>query len=112
VRETTPLVRDLRPAVGDVNKSLPPLIAVGKDANYIVNETLYNPPGPEEGFGFWASWFMHNANSIMSIEDAHGVAWRGLVVVSCSSLSTIAAATPVFSALADAPICAKTGAQP
>lgn len=112
VREAAPLVRDLRPGVAGVDESLPPLIAVAKDANYIVNETLYNPPGPEEGFGFWASWFMHNANSILSIEDAHGVAWRGLVVVGCSSLSTIAAATPAFTALADAPICPKTGAQP
>ncbi len=112
VREATPLVRDLRPAVTNLDKSLPPLIATAQDANYIVNETLYNPPGPEEGFGFWASWFFHNADSILSIEDAHGVAWRGLLVASCSTLATATTATPALAALKDAGICAKTGATP
>jgi phospholipid/cholesterol/gamma-HCH transport system substrate-binding protein len=112
VRQATPLVRDLRPAVANVNRSLPSLVTVGKDANYIVNETLYNPPGPEEGYLFWTAWFMHNADSILSIEDAQGAAWRGLVVVGCSSLATVAASTPALAPLKDAPICPKAGAQP
>jgi phospholipid/cholesterol/gamma-HCH transport system substrate-binding protein len=111
VREATPLVRDLRPAVTNVNRSLPPLVATGKDANYIVNELLYNPPGTEEGFLFWASWFFHNSDSILSIEDAHGAAWRGLVMVGCSSLATVTAATPALAPLKDAAICPK-GANP
>jgi phospholipid/cholesterol/gamma-HCH transport system substrate-binding protein len=104
-------VRDLRPAVGDVNRSLPPLVATGKDANYIVNELLYNPPGSEEGFLFWTSWFFHNADSILSIEDAHGVAWRGLVVVGCSSLATATTASPLLAPLKDAGVCPKVGKQ-
>ena len=111
VREATPLVRDLRPAVTDVNRTLPPLIATGKDANYIVNELLYNPPGPEEGFGFWAAWFFHNGASILSIEDAHGVSWRGLVVVGCSSLATVVKASPSLEPLKAAGICPKVGKQ-
>jgi phospholipid/cholesterol/gamma-HCH transport system substrate-binding protein len=111
VREATPLVRDLRPAVADVNTSLPPLIATGKDANYIVNELAYNPPGPEEGFLFWTAWFMHNADSILSIEDAHGAAWRGLVVVGCSSLATVTAVTPALAPLKDLPVCPKSSGQ-
>jgi phospholipid/cholesterol/gamma-HCH transport system substrate-binding protein len=111
VRQATPLVRDLRPAVANVNRSLPSLIAAGKDANYIVNETLYNPPGPEEGFGFWASWFFHNADSILSVEDAHGAVWRGLVVVGCSSLAQVVAATPALAPLKDAALCPKTAGQ-
>ena len=111
VREAVPLVRDLRPAVASVNKSLPPLIATGKDANYIANELLYNPPGPEEGFLFWTSWFFHNSNSILSVEDAHGVAWRGLVVVGCSSMATLLKAAPVLAPLGDAGICPKVGKQ-
>jgi phospholipid/cholesterol/gamma-HCH transport system substrate-binding protein len=108
VREATPLVRDLRPSVANVNKSLPPLVATGKDANYIVNETSYNPPGPGEGFLFYTAWFMHNADSILSIEDADGAAWRGLVVASCSTLTTVTAATPALAPLRDAGICAKS----
>jgi phospholipid/cholesterol/gamma-HCH transport system substrate-binding protein len=111
VREATPLVRDLRPSVTAIDKSLPPLIETGKDANYIANELLYNPPGPEEGFGFWAAWFFHNSASIMSIEDAHGAAWRGLVVVGCSSLATVTAAAPSLAPLNDAGICPKVGKQ-
>ena len=111
VREAAPLVRDLRPSVASVNKSLPPLIDTGKDANYIANELLYNPPGPEEGYGFWAAWFFHNADSILSIEDAHGAAWRGLVVVGCSSLPAVAKATPALAPLANSGVCPKVGKQ-
>jgi phospholipid/cholesterol/gamma-HCH transport system substrate-binding protein len=111
VREATPLVRDLRPAVANVNRSLPPLIAGGRDGNYIANETLYNPPGPEEGFLFWASWFMHNADSILSVEDAQGAVWRGLIVTGCSSRPTAIGASPALAPLKDAGICPKTGAQ-
>ena len=109
VREATPLVRELRPAVDDVNRSLPPLVSVGHDANYIVNELLYNPPGEEEGFLFWTSWFFHNAASIFSVEDAHGAVWRGLVVFGCSSLGTVTTASPALAPLKDAPICPKAG---
>jgi hypothetical protein len=41
--------------------------------NYVVNELGYNPPGAEEGYLFWTAWFFHNADSILSIEDAQGV---------------------------------------
>jgi phospholipid/cholesterol/gamma-HCH transport system substrate-binding protein len=109
VREATPLVRDLRPAVTSVNKSLPALIGTGKDANYIVNELLYNPPGPEEGFGFWAAWFFHNSDSLLSIEDAHGVAWRGLLVLGCSTLGKVTTATPALAPLNNAGVCPKVG---
>jgi phospholipid/cholesterol/gamma-HCH transport system substrate-binding protein len=111
VREATPLVRDLQPAVASVNKALPPLIGTAKDANYIANELLYNPPGPEEGFGFWAAWFFHNSDSILSIEDAHGVSWRGLVVASCSTLTTVMGAAPSLAPLKDSGICARVGKQ-
>jgi phospholipid/cholesterol/gamma-HCH transport system substrate-binding protein len=111
VREAAPLVRDLRPSVAGINQSLPSLIDTGKDANYIANELLYNPPGPEEGFLFWTSWFFHNADSILSVEDAHGVAWRGLIVVGCSSMATLVKAAPVLAPLGDSGACPKVGKQ-
>jgi phospholipid/cholesterol/gamma-HCH transport system substrate-binding protein len=111
VRETTPLLRDLRPAVTDVNASTPPLIATANELNYVANELLYNPPGPEEGYLFWTSWFLHNANSILSVEDAHGATWRGLLVLSCSSLASLTSASPAFDSLEKLPVCGQ-GAKP
>jgi len=112
VREATPLVRDLRPSVANLDATTPELVRTGKVLNYIVNELAYNPPGSDEGYLFWTSWFFHNANSILSIEDAHGVAWRGLAMVGCSSIGQLTAQIPAIQGLAplaDAPVCGKTG---
>jgi phospholipid/cholesterol/gamma-HCH transport system substrate-binding protein len=108
VREATPLVRELRPSVRRLNPATRDLVAVGKDLNYVVNQLGYNPPGPEEGYLFWLAWFTHNANSILSIEDAHGALWRGLVVVGCSSAGQILGANPALAPLLNAPICPGT----
>src|SRR5207248_1136247 len=92
VRATTPLLADLRPSVTDLNKSLPPLVSVGRDLNYVANELLYNPPGPEEGYLFWTAWFIHDTDSMLSVQDAQGSVWRGLLVVGCSTLKGASAA--------------------
>ena len=105
VREATPLVRDLRPSVRRLNPATANLVRTGKDLNYVVNQLGYNPPGSEEGYLFWLSWFTHNANSILSIEDAHGAIWRGLVVVGCSSAGQVLSANPALAPLLSAPIC-------
>ena len=85
VREATPLLADLRPSVRDLEPATVDLVRTGKVLNYVVNELGYNPPGAEEGYLFWTSWFIHNANSILTTEDAHGATWRGLVMVGCST---------------------------
>jgi phospholipid/cholesterol/gamma-HCH transport system substrate-binding protein len=105
VREATPLVRDLRPSVHRLNPATRDLVRTGDVLNYVVNELGYNPPGPEEGYLFWLAWFNHNANSILSIEDAHGATWRGLVVVGCSSLGQVLGSNPALAPLLSAPIC-------
>ena len=105
VREATPLVADLRPSVEDLADSAPHLVRTGKDLNYIVNELAYNPPGDEEGYLFWTTWFLHNANSILKVEDAHGATWRGLVLVGCSTLAEVTAANPALAPLQAVPIC-------
>jgi len=84
-----PSLRQLRPAAAALRGTateLPPLV---QRVNYIVNELLYNPPGPEEGYLFWTSWFFHNAASMLSTQDAHGAAWRGLVLFSCATLQQL-----------------------
>ena len=95
VREATPLLRDLRPSVQQIDQvTSPDLVEVGKVLNRIVNVLGYNPPGKEEGFLFHALWYVHNAVSVLSVEDAHGVAWRGLVMGSCSTFPDLVATVP------------------
>ncbi len=105
VREATPLVRDLRPSVARLNPATADLVRTGDVLQNVVNELGYNPPGPEEGYLFWLAWFTHNANSILSIEDAHGATWRGLVIVGCSSLGQVLSGNPAIAPLLNAPIC-------
>ena len=111
VREATPLVRKLRPSVDFVNRSYRDLDQVLDIANYLVNELAYNPPGSEEGYLFWLPWFAHTGASVLSIEDAHGVAWRGLVMVGCSTVGQAISANPALAPLGNAAVCG-SAAQP
>jgi len=90
VREATPLLRRLRPALRDLNRTSPNLVGVGHVLNYLANELGYNPPGSDEGFLFYLAWFVHNANSLVSVDDANGAVVRGLAMFSCSTLGTLA----------------------
>ena len=95
VREATPLLGELRPSVEKVDQvTAPDLIESGKVLNRVVNVLGFNPEGKEEGFLFHLAWYTHNAVSILSIEDAHGVAWRGLVMGSCSTFPDVVATVP------------------
>ena len=105
VRQATPLVRELRPSLRHLDRAAPDLIRAEKVLTYVANELGYNPPGPEEGYLFWTSWFFHNASSILSIEDAHGATWRGLVVVGCSSFGELLGLNPALEPLVDVPLC-------
>jgi phospholipid/cholesterol/gamma-HCH transport system substrate-binding protein len=112
VRAAIPLVSELRPAVADLNTTSPPLLRTVKVLNYVANELGYNPPGSEEGYLFWAAWFFHNSNDILSVEDAHGATWRGLVMVSCSTAAAVIAADPALAPLGQAPICGSSASGP
>jgi phospholipid/cholesterol/gamma-HCH transport system substrate-binding protein len=110
IRETTPIVRDrlrplvsstipvlseLNPAAKDLGTTLTELPPVVEDTNYIVNALLHNPPGDEEGYAFWTAWFLHNGASMLSTQDAHGSAWRGLALFSCSTLQQLQTFIPL-----------------
>ena len=105
VREAIPVVRELRPSVRLVNRADPDLIRSVDVLTYVVNELLYDPPGAEEGYLFYLAWFAHNASSILSIEDAHGAVWRGLVMVGCSSVGQAIKVTPELAPLGDSAVC-------
>jgi phospholipid/cholesterol/gamma-HCH transport system substrate-binding protein len=105
VREATPLLAELRPSLRDLNRTTPLLIRTGRVLNYLGNELGYNPPGPEEGYLFWAAWFMHNQASVTSTEDAHGAVVRGLAQVGCSTLPPLLGDVPILQPIAAAGIC-------
>ncbi|MEA2307988.1 MAG: phospholipid/cholesterol/gamma-HCH transport system substrate-binding protein [Thermoleophilaceae bacterium] len=108
VRETTPLLAELRPSVARLERVTPPLVEVGHVANRAVNELGFNPKGPEEGYLYWLAWYIHDGNSVLSVEDAHGVAWRGLVMFGCSTLGQVLAANPALAPIAALPLCPAT----
>jgi phospholipid/cholesterol/gamma-HCH transport system substrate-binding protein len=106
VRETTPLLRKLRPSLERIEQvTAPDLIEVGKILNRTVNVLGHNPEGDEEGFLFHLAWYAHNAASVVSLGDAHGIAWRGLVMGSCSTFPDIVGANPALLPLSQLPIC-------
>jgi phospholipid/cholesterol/gamma-HCH transport system substrate-binding protein len=112
VREATPLVRRLRPSLELLDRSYPDLQSSVDVLNRVVNVLGYNPPGAEEGYLFWATWFFHNAASILSIQDAHGAVWRGLVMVGCSTAGQVIAANPALAPIGKATFCPGGGGPP
>jgi phospholipid/cholesterol/gamma-HCH transport system substrate-binding protein len=89
VKAGVPALRELRPATAALGGTLTDMPSITRRLNYIVNELTYNPPGSEEGYLFWTPWFSHNSASMLSTQDAHGSAWRGLALFSCSTLQQL-----------------------
>ena len=100
-----PVARDLDPALRDLAAVTPHLRRAFDVLTHVVNELGHNPEGPEEGYLFWLTWFAHNANSILSIDDAQGVAWRGALLMSCSSYGALQDAAPLLAVAAGSPGC-------
>jgi phospholipid/cholesterol/gamma-HCH transport system substrate-binding protein len=105
VHEAIPVVAELLPSLRLVNRADPDLIRAVRVLTYVVNELLYNPPGVEEGYLFYVAWFVHNGASMLSLEDAHGAVWRGLVMVGCSSAGQIIKADPALAPLGNSAVC-------
>ena len=86
-----PTVHQLRIAAQHLNPVAPRLTRTAQFLNVLLNELAYNPPGPEEGFLYWASWVNHAGASIFSTQDAHGAVRRGLFITDCTSLGVLQA---------------------
>lgn len=95
-REAQPVLRDLQPAISSLKAQAPDLTATLRTLNYTTNELGYNPPGDDEGFLFWGSWFFHNWNSLFSTEDAHGGIGRAMVMVDCNQFSGLVSLGPIL----------------
>jgi phospholipid/cholesterol/gamma-HCH transport system substrate-binding protein len=98
-----PVVRDVAAIVAPVAASTRPLTTSMRVLTYVVNELAYNPPGDDEGFLFWLAWFMHNANSTLSLSDAHGGMVRGGLWLTCEGAQSIKALQPIFGATGACP---------
>jgi phospholipid/cholesterol/gamma-HCH transport system substrate-binding protein len=85
--KSKPLLRDLTPALAGINKSTPDLTTSFSVLRRVANELFFNPALPHHGYMFWLSWFAHNGNSLLSVQDANGPFWRGSAALSCDSLS-------------------------
>jgi phospholipid/cholesterol/gamma-HCH transport system substrate-binding protein len=107
-----PIAADLGPTLDDLAAVTPHLKRTFDVLTYVVNELGHNPDGAEEGYLFWLTWFAHNADSILSIDDAQGVAWRGALLLSCSSYGALQQAAPVLSAVVATPLCPEDASKP
>ena len=105
IPDALPVAADLGPALRDLRAVTPDLRRAFDVLTYVVNELGHNPEGPEEGYLFWLTWFAHNAASILSVDDAHGVAWRGALLTSCSSYGVLEDTAPLVAAASTAPNC-------
>jgi phospholipid/cholesterol/gamma-HCH transport system substrate-binding protein len=88
-RDALPVVKVLRPAARDLAALTPDFTRALKTANYLLNTLAYNPPGSDEGYFFWASWFNHIGPTVFSTQDAHGPIRRGALFFSCSALAVL-----------------------
>jgi phospholipid/cholesterol/gamma-HCH transport system substrate-binding protein len=88
-RDVRPTVRALRDAAHNLKPLTPRLTKVFKIINVALNELAYNPPGPEEGYLFWASWVNHAGATVFGTQDAHGPIRRGVIITSCDSLQLL-----------------------
>ena len=86
-REASPTVATLKPASADLAASAPELTTSFKTLNNLTNAVAYNPPGEDEGYGFWLGWAGHLNSAIFSMQDAVGPIRRGLLFSSCDALA-------------------------
>lgn len=80
-----PLGKDVVSAAADLGEATPSLEKAFTTIGETTNVMGYDPPGEDQGYLFWIAWFSHNANSMISTQDAHGAVWRGLALMSCAS---------------------------
>jgi phospholipid/cholesterol/gamma-HCH transport system substrate-binding protein len=88
-RDVRPTVRDLRRATEDLAVLTPRLNRSFGVLNRFFNTLAHNPPGEAQPFLFWSAWGAHAGATLWSLQDAHGPARRGLVLVGCPSYDSL-----------------------
>lgn len=106
VREAQPLARDLGPTTAALSAQTPDLSSAFQSLTYTVNSLAFNPEGSDEGYLYWLAWFLHNAASVGSVQDAQGPVTRGLALFSCDTLAAESLLNTLLPlVLADIPVC-------
>jgi phospholipid/cholesterol/gamma-HCH transport system substrate-binding protein len=82
-----PLTGPVRSASRDIGAAIAPLTTAFKVLEQTTNAMNHQAADGTRSYLFWFAWFAHNANSMVSTEDAHGAAWRGIGLLSCDSLA-------------------------
>ena len=107
LRKTTPVFRDqfrpfgraaqaetkaLQQPTSELAQATPKLKTFSDVLNAILNEAAYKSPGTgadKNSYLFYVPWASHNTNSVLAYQDGIAPIRRGLVLVSCSSLSVL-----------------------
>jgi len=94
VRESRPLLRDLRPSASRAAEATPDLTGFLEVINHFLNTIAYNPR-PQggawdgkgtEGYLFWIAWGSHAAATLFSSQDAHNVYRMVAVAMACDTI--------------------------
>jgi phospholipid/cholesterol/gamma-HCH transport system substrate-binding protein len=84
-----PLARILRPAATGLARATPPLTKAFNVLNTLVNTLANRPGGGQQSYLFWGSWLAHNADSLASLQDAHGPVAQGVFMGTCPELQLL-----------------------
>ena len=94
VRESRPLLRQVRPSAARSATATPDLTSFVTVVNHFLNTLAYNPHtqgGPwdgngTEGYLFWIAWGSHAAASLFSTQDAHAIYRQVAVGMACDTI--------------------------
>jgi hypothetical protein len=97
VRESRPLVGDLRVAARGVSRSLPDLTTSVSKLNVLFNLLGFNPNGREpadqasrqEGYLFWLAWLTHNTANLINIDDGNGPLRPVFLTGTCQTITNL-----------------------
>jgi phospholipid/cholesterol/gamma-HCH transport system substrate-binding protein len=81
-----PLARTLAPATAKLKVAIPSLSASITVLNKLFNTLAYQH-GSEPSYLYWGSWLAHNADSLVSSQDANGALTQGIFMGTCSELN-------------------------
>jgi phospholipid/cholesterol/gamma-HCH transport system substrate-binding protein len=83
-----PLSATLAPAAAKLAVAVPHLSSALGWVNQLLN-ALAHEPASGNSYLFWGAWLAHNADSIVSYQDADGAVTRSLFMASCPALNII-----------------------
>ncbi|MBK5230443.1 MAG: MCE family protein [Thermoleophilia bacterium] len=79
-RDSQPLLNELAPAASGFKKLAPDATKATASFNKLLDTVAYNPPGAEEGYLYWLTWFNHLGASAFSRADAAGPLQSGAII--------------------------------